>query len=719
MFKKLTNKNLISLTLLTILFIAGCATTSSVNQSGVNSWINTDTVKARKFDTGKMWTFDYPPVDYFEKEYGFRPSEEWLSDVRMSALKFASWCSSSFVSEDGLVMTNHHCVDFITSQIEKEGEDIKKNGFYAQTLADERKIPGVFVDQLVLIEDVTDEILGAMTKGQTAEEKAKLKEEKIKELQAAYSEDTGLIIKIVPLYSGGRYSLYGYKRYNDVRMVYVEESDMGLYGGDPDNFTYPRYNPDFSFVRVYGEDGKPLKTEHYFKWSTNGPQPGEPLFVVGNPGTTHRLKTMAELSYMRDVTLKNQVLLLGGLKKIYEKMMQKYPEREEQFKGNYFMLANSEKAMTGQLEGLRSPYLWARKMDFEKKFKQAVKSDEDLNSKYGHIWEAIENVINEKKKYAFEQSVYSTNPFTSPAILKVAAGINDLIAEIKSEEQTEEEISDAVDGLYGTKYFEPYEIEKLMLFNRFMIENIGTEHEAYKLLFGSNKGKEAVDFLTSNSLLANKEKVKELLIKNKTLDLTNDPVIKYLSYSNSRVTELETKLAELSQTQKALDEELGQALYAVYGTSIPPDATFTLRISDGVMKKYKYNGTEAPVFTTFYGLYDRYYSHQKKFPWDLPKEWLENKDKLEMETPYNFISTCDIIGGNSGSAVINKNAEVVGVAFDGNIESLPGSFIYSDEANRTVSVASQGIMEVVSKIYSADRLAAELKAGKIPEKYKK
>ncbi len=712
---------LIAVIAISIISFSACSQSTIAPKSDFTSstWLNLDTVKAKKFDTGKMWTFEYAPVDYFDKTYGFRPSDEWLDDVRMSALKFANWCSASFVSEDGLVMTNHHCVDFITQSIQKEGEDIKKNGFYAQTLADERKIPGVFVDQLVLIEDVTDEVLDAFNSGKTQSEKDSLKNAKLNELQAAYSEDTGLHIKIVPLYSGGRYSLYGYKRYKDVRMVYVEESNMGLYGGDPDNFTYPRYNPDFAFVRVYDDNGEPLKTDHYFKWSPNGPQPGEPLFVVGNPGSTERLKTVAELAYMRDVSLKNRAELLTGIKKIYEKMMNDYPEKKAQFEGNYFMLANGEKATAGQLEGLRDPILFARKIDFENKFKQAVMSNPELKERFGHVWDAIKSAVEEKKKYAFEQTVYSSNPFTTPAIIKVANSINDVLKEIKSGEMDEQDINQEIDGLYGMNYFEPYETAKLELFNRVMLNNIGPDHPSYKLLFGNNKGKDAVNYLLKKSVLGDKEQLKKMIIEKQNLNLENDPVMKYVNIAGTKAAEYSERLNELNETIKSLSTELGQALYAVYGTSIPPDATFTLRISDGVMKKYNYNGTEAPMFTTFYGLYDRYYSHQKQFPWDLPKEWLDNKDDLALETPYNFISTCDIIGGNSGSAVINKNAEVVGVAFDGNIESLPGSFIYSDEANRTVSVASQGILEIVKKIYKADRIAEELKNGKIPDEFRK
>ncbi|MCK5087133.1 MAG: S46 family peptidase, partial [Melioribacteraceae bacterium] len=285
--------------------IIGCSSSSKIENYSTFSLFNPDTVQSYKFDTGKMWTFEDAPVEYFEETYSFKPDQAWLEHVQKSALKFASWCSASFVSEDGLIMTNHHCVDFVISRFEEDGEDFHKTGFYAETLADERKVPSLFVDQLVLIEDVTDEIITAIDEGKTEKEKIKLKSEKIDQLIDDYTEETGLTCKIITLYNGGKYSLYGYKRYNDVRAIYINESDMGLYGGDPDNFTYPRYNPDFAFLRVYDDDGKPLKTDYFYKWSKDGAQEDEPIFVVGNPAATFRLKTISQLEYMRDFTYRN------------------------------------------------------------------------------------------------------------------------------------------------------------------------------------------------------------------------------------------------------------------------------------------------------------------------------------------------------------------------------------------------------------------------------
>jgi len=257
--------------------IIGCSSSSNIDNYSAFSQFNPDTVQSYKFDTGKMWTFEDAPVEYFEETYSFKPDQDWLEHVQKSALKFASWCSASFVSEDGLIMTNHHCVDFVISRFEEDGEDFHKTGFYAETLTDERKVPSLFVDQLVLIEDVTDEILTAIDEGKSEKEKIELKSEKVDQLIDDYTEETGLTCKIITLYNGGKYSLYGYKSYNDVRAVYINESEMGFFGGDPDNFTYPRYNPDFAFLRVYDDNGIPLKTDYFYKWSKDGAQENEPM----------------------------------------------------------------------------------------------------------------------------------------------------------------------------------------------------------------------------------------------------------------------------------------------------------------------------------------------------------------------------------------------------------------------------------------------------------
>ncbi len=715
----------LALTGLSLIGLASCsANTQTVanKSSNVKEIItfNPDTVQASKYDIGKMWTFDFPPVDYFKKTYNFAPDEDWFEKVRLSALKFGSWCSASFVSADGLVMTNHHCVDFITERIQKEGEDIAENGFYAKTLDEERKVPGLFVDQLVLIEDVTDDILDAMSKGKTDEEKLKLKNEKIQELQKQYSDETGLICKITELYHGGKYSLYGYRRYNDVRMVLVNERAVGLYGGDPDNFTYPRYDADFAFLRVY-EDGKPLHTDNYFKWSPNGAKPGEPLFVVGNPGRTERLKTVSQMLFERDYRYKPLSMSLNGVVKILYDEMTKHPEKKKQLEGSTFYLANSAKAIKGIYEGLLDPYLIARKKAFERNFKDSVMSNPELKKKYGHLWHAIEEIQNEYKTFYGKIIAYSVEPRTSSYYFSLANKVIDYAKQMQLPENEREpkyigdELDSTIASFYPKNFDKSVEDQKLAVQLQVIETYLPDDNFVMKNILKGLPAKEAAKMMIETSSITSPEKLNEFLKKKPEEILnSNDPFISFILKTHDELTRLKERAEKIRQTEKVLENQLGRALYEVYGTEIPPDATFTLRISDGVLKGYPYNGTLAPMFTTFYGLYDRYYSHQKKYPWKLPERWANPPKELKLSTPYNFVSTNDIVGGNSGSPVINSKREIVGVAFDGNIESLPGTFIYLPKANRTVGVASQGIKELLNTILEAKRIAKELELGHIP-----
>ncbi len=704
---------------ITALIMISCS--SSTKNELTGDWYNLDTVKAQKFDTGRMWTFEDAPIDYFEDTYNFRPSEEWLEHVQLSALKFANWCSASFVSEDGLIMTNHHCVDFIISRFEEEGEDITNKGFYANTLEEERKVPDLFVEQLVYITDVTNEINEAID---AAEEGAKseAKNLKIAELQEYYTDETGLICKVTELYNGGKYSLYGYKRYDDIRAVFVLETDMGLYGGDPDNFTYPRYNPDFAFLRAYDEDGKPLKVENYFKWSSDGPQPGEPVFVVGNPGTTERLKTVAQLEYERDFSYKYLSAVSNGYVDILVDLMNKNNENFEKYKAGINYIANSAKVYKGILEGLRDPLFMARKKDFEKTFKTKVQSNPELNSKYGNIWDALAEVQKEKYQIAPELNGYRINRMyfasqflNAKKILDIAEQIQ-LPDEQRKSDYKDENLKKTIAAIFTKEIDKDLDLRKLILNAEYLQSLIGNTDE-YKNLFGGFQGDKAAEFALSKTIMNDEDEVFALVQKGADAILnSNDPFIRYAIVADEKVKELFPRYNEITKTEADLEYQLGRALFEVYGTSIPPDATFTLRINDGVMKSYSYNGTVAPLFTTFYGLYDRYYSHQKKYPWDLPERWRNPGPEFDLETPYNFISTNDITGGSSGSPVLNKNAEIIGISFDGNIQSLPGNFIYSTEANRMVSVASNGILEIVDDLLNADRLAEEIRNGKIVTK---
>ena len=710
---------------LMVIIIAGCSSTSDIQKySGAlqsdNSWFNLDTVKAGKFDTGTMWTFDFPPKDYFSQTYNFTPNEDWFNHVRLAALKFATYCSASFVSGDGLVMTNNHCSRENILKIQKEGEELNETGFWAETLDDERKVPGLFVDQLVLIKDVTDEVQKAIDKGLTDEEKVANAENAIAEIQAREADSTGLKVKVTKLFHGGKYSLYGYKTYRDVRLVFTPEHQMGYFGGDPDNFTYPRYNLDCTFYRVYDDEGKPLKTDHYFKWSSDGAIPGEPVFVVGNPGTTNRLLTVSQLEFLRDIQYPRTVDMLKNLERIYYQMVGKYPEKKEKFMNRALGFSNSRKAIGGMLDGLRDPILLQKKKDFEKNFKQSIQANSKLNAKYGNLWEKITRVKKESRVFAQELFALSLSPIRTSEYFYIAQDLVNLAQQIKLpiEQRKSQYQGEGLDSTIASIFPEDLDIdmsrELLLLQLNLSYNYLGNNYPLLKKITNGKQGLDAVNYMLNNSSVTSAEKVKELAKKGADAILNSeDPFIYFIVNSKERRDELSKQMSKLNEQEAAYNQDLGRALFEVYGTSIPPDATFTLRISDGVVKGYDYNATEAPAFTTYYGMYDRYYSFDKKFPWNLPERWQNPPADFDLETPFNFVTTNDIVGGNSGSPIINKNAEIVGLAFDGNVESLPGNFIFSPEKNRCVGVHSSGMIEAIRDIYKSTRLSDELLSGKM------
>jgi hypothetical protein len=704
--------------LLSLFIVIGIVTIT--NAQGSSSWLDLDSVKAGKFDTGKMWTFEYPPIDYFEKEYGFTPDKDWFDHVRMAALKFATYCSASFVSEDGLIMTNHHCARQNVTKVTQDGEDLHKNGFISYTLDDERPVTDLFVEQTVYFEDVTDEILDAIKEGKTEDEKLAIKSRIIEEIETRVAEETGLNVSITPLYEGGRYSLYGYKRYNDVRLVFAPEEQLGSFGGEIDNFTYPRYSLDFSFFRVYDDDGKPLKTDHYYKWSDNGAEVNEPVFVVGNPGSTNRLKTVAQLEYYRDITYPRTLSLIDGLIETYESLIDSNPERELELKDNLLNFLNSQKAYTGMLKGLRDPILMQRKRDFEDNFKSAVQSDEELNEKYGDLWVKIEEIRSELRKVSNKRFALRMNRFTTPRYFFIAEELVNIADELKKPESERddsyvgEELELSIESMMPEDF--DFEMNKKLLQQKIKIitKNLGDDKELIQKMTGGKTGDEAVDYILSNSSLTNADDIKDLVAEGPDSILSGkDPFVYFFLTTQETSEELDTKASELTELEDTYNEKLGRALFEVYGTSIPPDATFTIRISDGVVKSFPYNGTIASNYTTFYGMYERYYSFNKEFPWSLPERWENPPDDFDLSTKFNFITTNDLTGGSSGSAMINRDAEVVGISFDGNIQSLPGNFIYRTEENRAVGVHSLAIIEVLEKIYNLNRISEELKSSEM------
>jgi hypothetical protein len=681
--------------------------------------INLDTVKAQRFDTGKMWTFDFPPNDYFDKTYDFNPSKQWLDEVRLSALRFGLGCSASFISEDGLILTNYHCSYGQLDNVQKAGEDILKTGFTAVNLEDERICTGLYVDQLISIKDVTKDVIEAFNTGQTFDEKNKNKTKKIKELSDNLG-DKSIVMRVIPLYNGGKYSLYTYKRYRDIRLVLVPEYELGLFGGDPDNYTYPRYSLDFTIWRAYDDNGKPLKTKNYFRWNRDGAKEDEPIFVIGNPGQTSKLKTVSQLEYMRDITYDYSSIVYKDLTDIYQELInEKIGDFNDHFT-RFYSTSNGAKRYIGLLRGLRNQYYMARKLDFEKTFRSNVKADSELNSRYGNMWDNIEKTRVEMRKNVNERIAYGrTDPWVSK-YFKMASDLVEFAQQMKLPEEQRKDrykgkfFETAVDSIYPARFDMPLEIRKLRISQLLLKKYLGDNNELLVKLFDGRSGNEAAEYLIGKSELKTKAQLEALIKKGPDAVLgSNDPLIYFILKTNDRFNEITKLEKEINETESVYTDMLGQALFSVYGTSIPPDGSGSLRIGDGVLKSYRYNGTLAPTHTTFYGMYDRYYSFNKKSPWDLPEKWAHPSKDFILSTPFTMISTHDIVGGSSGSPVINENKELVGLAFDGNIESNSGYFIYDTEENRMISVCSQAILEAISHIYKSERITNELKNGRI------
>ena len=678
--------------------------------------VDFDTVRAGAFDQGKMWTFESPPVDYIEATYGFRPDAAWFERARLGALRIPS-CSASFVSPNGLVMTNHHCAREFVSQVSGEGESLLDDGFVASDLADERAVEDFEADQLVEIVDVTEEV-NASLDALPSEERSDAREALLEEIEARIldgrgGEDAGFAVEMISLYNGGRTSAYVFRRYTNVKLVMAPEVQIGFFGGDADNFTYPRYNLDFSFFRVYNDDGSPLSTEHYFPFDADGLAEGDPVFIVGNPGTTHRLQTVAELEFRRDIQDRSLLELFRSRMAILDEFIRAHPEEAEErdLRNEYFSLSNSEKAYAGQIGGLQDPIIIARRMDTERSFQDAIAADADLSARYGSLVADMADLQEFKRGSAGVIGAFSAfgNPYLDASTLIRGFFALQVIA-MRQGGAPAEDVDEMMDVVRGTPDM-PAELDAALMAARFqdIIDYLGPDHQAVTQLLNGSTPLEVARGVITASVMSDSARAVSALDNGTAspADASVQAVIAFLP----PFLELNSLFVETGSQEAEISAALGRARYEVYGTDVPPDATFSLRIADGVVSTYAYNGTVAPPFTSMYGLYDRHFSHVGKEDWALPGRWLPAPAALDLSTPMNFVSTADIIGGNSGSPVLDRDLEVVGVVFDGNIESLPGDYIYLPELNRSVTVDVRAILEALAEVYDLDRLVLELTTG--------
>ncbi|MGE5419920.1 MAG: S46 family peptidase [Chloroflexota bacterium] len=666
-------------------------------------------VEAGLYDMGKMWTFDYPPVEYFKATYNFNPDQKWFEEARLSSLRFADYCSASFVSGEGLVMTNHHCARESGVAAQRKGENVLENGFYAARQGDERKVEGLFVDQLVMIEDITDMVTKAISQVSNDMARMSAVQMALSAVKAEYSkrdEWKGLELETVRFYNGGKYSLYGFKRYKDVRLVFMPEEQMAYFGGDYDNFTYPRYDLDCSFFRVYDE-GKPLKTEHFFKYNVNGASEGDAVFVIGNPGSTSRMSTPSDLEFYRDKQLPFTIDILSNVSEMYKEYNKE--AKSDSLENLIFSLENSLKVYRGELEGLKDPCTIARKAAFHEKFRNDVMKNTSLVRDTA-VWNEIAMANAVRKNVFDEVSIMNAgSSFVTGQLMQYALGAVNLAAEYPDT---------AGSGEIKAVLSAPSDPEELTtepkLLGMYLKEandKLGPDHPFVAAALKGKTPEDAAADIISHTKMADQEFRTSLLrMDSAAIWNVNDPLIDLARIAYTRGNQLAMVYQGNEARLSASRARLGEMLFQIYGTQIPPDATFSLRINDGIVKGYDYNGTIAPVNTTFFGLYDRYYSFKKEFPFNLPSRWEKPPVKI-MDTPLDFITTNDIIGGNSGSPMINKNLEIVGLAFDGNIESLLGSYIFLPEENRAIGVHSAGIITALRHVYKAKRLVTELEGN--------
>jgi peptidase S46-like protein len=659
---------------------------------------------------GTMWTFDAPPLEYWKATYGFAPDQAWLDNVRLASVRLPN-CSSSIVSSRGLVLTNHHCARSCISSASPRDTNYIDVGFIASSVVEERRCQGLYVDQLQSIEDVTARIRAA-SRAATASAQAERRMRAIDSIQTDCQKGTGLQCQVVTLYQGGMYSLYRYKRYDDVRLVMAPEEGVAFFGGDPDNFTYPRYDLDISLLRIY-ENGQPLAARNYLRWSVQGAQEGEVVFVTGNPGSTGRLLTMAQMEYLRDVVYPENLAAYARQLEVLRAVTKDDPERARRYDNTIFSLSNSEKAVTGYRSGLIDPDLMARKRAFEREFRARIAKDPKLRAQYTGAWDAIGAA---QRELASLDRALRYRSFAGSQLLSMAGQLVRIPAQsalpdsVRLPEYRGEGIERLKRQLTTATPIDTQVETRLLAAQLAAAKRALPANDPFvQAVLAGHTPEAAARALIGGTTLTDPAARKALLDGGASaVAASTDPLIVAARKIDPLQRMLATRARRLNALIASEAEKLGQAMFAAYGTSLPPDATFTLRISDGVVKGYPYNGTLAPYRTSFHGLYGRSAEFDGKPPFTLPARWLARADSLDLTAPLDFVSTNDIIGGNSGSPVINRNAEVVGVIFDSNIEALPNRFVFTDEIARSVSVHSRGITEALQRVYGAGWIVEEL-----------
>jgi hypothetical protein len=662
-----------------------------------------------------MWLFNNPPRDYLKQQYDFDPTEDWLLHLQRASVRFNSGGSGSFVSAEGLVMTNHHVGADALQKLSDAEHDYVEFGFYAASPEDEKPCLDLELNVLVNIEEVTDRVNQAVAKLPAAEART-ARQAAMNTIEQESFAKTGLRSDVITLYQGGQFHLYRYKKYTDVRLVFAPEKAIAFFGGDPDNFEFPRYDLDVCFFRAY-EDGKPAKVEHYLAWSKSGADDGELVFVAGNPGRTNRLNTVAHLKFLRDRVFPLSLDVLRRREVILRTFSERNRENARRAQDDLFGYQNSRKARLGGLAGLQDPAILGHKQRLEDKLRKAVAGDAALKRSYGGAWKQVDDALATWGDIYRDWYLLEGGQALNTELFRVARMIVRLTAETgkPNAERLREYAEAGLDSLKHQLYseapvYKDLEIAKLADSLGMYEELAGADDDFVRKVLDDKSPLGRATELIEGSKLADVA-VRRKLVEGgaEAVESCDDPMIQLAQLIDVPARRVRKTYEE--EVQEPLQQaygKLAKVQFSLYGDDLYPDATFTLRLAFGLVKGFEEAGQKVAPWTTMAGAYDHAREHGDTPPFQLPERWLKRRNEIRPETPFNFVCTADIIGGNSGSPVVNREGELVGIIFDGNTQSLVLDFVYSDKQARAVSVHSAAILEALDKIYDAKRVVDEL-----------
>jgi hypothetical protein len=663
-----------------------------------------------------MWLLDDPPRKLLAEKHGFKLTPEWLARAMKASVRFNNGGSGGFVSTGGLIVTNHHIAADSLQKLSRKGRDLLRDGFHARTHQQELKCPDLELNVLEEILDVTSEVNAAVKPGTAPAKANAARRAVIARIEKESLDRTGLRSDVVTLYQGGKYHLYRYKKYTDVRLVFAPEQGIAFFGGDVDNFEYPRFNLDIAFFRAY-EDGKPARPSHFFAWSDRGPAENDLVFVTGHPGTTNRLETLAKLKHRRDFTLPYTLARLRAMEGLLLQFGAQGPEEERMAAKDLHRVANARKAFAGQLQGLLDPSILARKGKAERALRKKVVADADLEKVAADAWAKIAQA--QKTFAGFEKTYYllERGDAFDGELFRIARHLVRLAAEKpKASAERLAEYGDARLASLVFQLFSPApihpELERARLAGSltFLAEHLGGDHPlVLKVLAGKSPAQRAAELVAGSKLAEVAERKKLAELGQKAVDASTDTLIRLARLVDPAARAVRKRYEEeVEEVERQAMGQIARARFKLLGTGVAPDATFTLRLAFGVVKGYEEDGETLSYTTTFGGAFEKAERQRHREPFVLPARWRKGKDKVDLKTPFNFVSTADTIGGNSGSPVLNRAGELVGINFDRNRHGLVRNFVYTEVRARHIAVHSRGVLEALGKLYDAARLVKEL-----------